>query len=78
MDSLRRVMNVIKGGQGTREEAKGVRDKVVASVEDRWKARVLKEPVPLGETGLQVYIQKMVQGKRMGAMLEVEAWAMGG
>ena len=36
MDSLWRVMNVIEGGQGTREEAKEVRDRVIATVEERW------------------------------------------
>ena len=78
MDSLWRVMNVIEGGQGTREQAKLVRDKVVATVEERWKAVKLQEPLPPGETGWQVYIQKMVQGRRMGGPPEVEAWAMGG
>ena len=66
IDSLWRVMNVIQGGQGTQEEAKKVRDKVVAIVEERWKARELKEPLPPGETRWQVYIQKMVQGRRIG------------
>ena len=35
MDSIWRVMNVIEGGQGTREEAKEVRDRVVSNVEER-------------------------------------------
>ena len=35
---------MIKGGQGTREEAKEVRDRVVATVEERWKAGELQEP----------------------------------
>ena len=35
MDSLWRVMNVIEGGQGTQEEAKKVRDRVFATVEER-------------------------------------------
>ena len=38
MDSLWRAMNVIKGGQGTSAEAKGVREKVVTAVEERWQA----------------------------------------
>ena len=38
MDSLWRVMNVIEGGQGSREKAKEVRDRVVATGEERWKA----------------------------------------
>ena len=63
MNSLWRVQNVIEGGQGTREEAKGVRDRVIATVEQRWKAGELKEPLPLGEKGEQVYIQIMVQEK---------------
>ena len=78
MDSLWRAMNAIEGGQGTYEEGKEMRDKVVANVEERWRAGELQEPLPSGETGWQVYIQKMVQGRRMGGPPEVEAWAMGG
>ena len=36
------VMNVIEGRQGTQEEANKVRDRVVATVEERWKAGGLK------------------------------------
>ena len=66
MDSLWRVMNVIEGGQGTRDEAKEVRDRVIATVEERRKAGKLKEPLPPGEKGWQVCIQKLVQGRRFG------------
>ena len=55
-----------------------MRDRGVATVKDRWKAGELKEPLPPGEMGWQVYIQKMVQGRRMAGPPEVEAWAMGG
>ena len=55
-----------------------MRDRVVATVEERWKAGELKEPLPPGETGWQVYIQKMVQGRSMQGSPQVEAWAMGG
>ena len=75
MDSLWRVMSVIEGRQGTHQEAKEVRDRVVATVEERWK---LKEPLLRGEPGWQVYIQKMVKGRRKGGLPEAEAWAMGG
>ena len=78
MDSLWREMNVIEGGQGTRKKAKEVRDRVIATVKERWKAGELQEPLPPGEKGWQVYIQKMVQGRRMGGAPEVEAWVMGG
>ena len=77
MDSLWRAMNVINGGQGTSEEAKEVRDKVVAAVEERWIAGWMQEPLPPGETEWQAYIQNMLQGGRMGGPPEVEAWAMG-
>ena len=77
MDSLWRAMNVIEGGQGTREEAKEVRDKVVTAVEERWRTGELQESLRPGETGWQAYIQKMVQGRRMGGAPEIEAWAMG-
>ena len=78
MDPLWRVMNVIEGDKGTRQEAEEVRDRVMATVEERWKAGELKKPLPPGETGWQVYIQRMVQGRRMGGPPEVEARAMGG
>ena len=55
-----------------------MRDKAVATVQERWKAGELQELLPPAETGPQVYIQKMVQGRRMGGAPEVEAWAMGG
>ena len=74
MDFLWRAMNVIQGGQGTREDAKRVRDKVFATVAERWKAGELQKPLPPGETAPQVYIQKIVQGRRMGGASEVEAW----
>ena len=45
-------MNVIEGGQRTREEAKEVRDRVSATVEERWSAGELKEPLPPGKTGM--------------------------
>ena len=77
IDSLWRAMNVIDGGQGRCEEAKELRDKVVAAVEERWKAGGMQEPLPPGEMKWQAYIQKMLQGRRMGGPLEVEAWAMG-
>ena len=64
------------GGQGTSEEAKDVRDKVVAVVEERWKAGGMQELLPPGETEWQAYIQKMLQGRRMGGPSEVEAWAI--
>ena len=35
MDLLWRVINVIEGGQGSQEEAKKARDRVVATVEER-------------------------------------------
>ena len=38
LNSLWGAMNVIEGGQGTSEDAKEVREKVVAAVEERWKA----------------------------------------
>ena len=52
MDSLWRVINVIEGGQGTRKEAKQVRDRVIATIEERWKAGELKEPLPQGAKGV--------------------------
>ena len=76
-DSLWRAMKVIDRGEGTSEEAREVRDKVVAAVEERWKAGGMQEPPPQGETDWQAYIQKMIQGRRMGGPPEVEAWAMG-
>ena len=78
MDFLWRVMNVIEGGHGTREEGEKLRRRVIAIVEERWKAGELKDPLPPGETGWQVYRQKMVQGRRMGGQPEVEACAMQG
>ena len=77
MDSLWRAMNVIEEGQGTREEAKEVRDKLVPTVEERWKAGEMQQPLPPGKTGWQQYIQKMVQGRSMGGPAEIGAWAMG-
>ena len=74
MDSLWRAMNVIEGGQGTSEEAKEVREKVVPAVEERWKAGEMQEPLPQGETEWQAYIQKMLQGRRIGGPPEIEAW----
>ena len=65
-DSLWRAMNFIEGGQGTSEEAKEVREKVVAAVQERWKAGEMQEPLPQEETEWQAYIQKMLQGRRMG------------
>ena len=37
MDSLWRVMNLIEGGQDNQEGVKKVRDRVFATVEERWK-----------------------------------------
>ena len=68
-------MNVIEGGQVNQEEVQKVRDRVVATVEERWKAGELKEQLPLGEIGWQGYLQKMVQERQMGEPPEVEAWA---
>ena len=48
MESLGRAMNVIEGGQGTSEEAQEVPEKVVAAVEERWKAGAMQEPLPQG------------------------------
>ena len=75
VDSLWRAMSVIEGGQGTNEEAKEVRARVVAAVEERLQAGVMQEPLPQGETGWKEYVRKLVQGRRMGGPLEVEAWA---
>ena len=54
-----------------------MRHKVVAAVKERWKAGEMQEPLPPGETERQAYIQKMLQGRRMGGPPEVEAWAVG-
>ena len=77
MHSLWTAMNVIERGQGPREEAKEVRDKVVATVEERWKAGELQAPLQPREQGWQAYI-RMVEGRRIGVPPEIEAWAMGG
>ena len=76
MDSLWRAMNVIEGGHGTSAEAKGVREKVVTAVEERWQAGEMQEPLPQGETGWQGYVRKLLQARRMGGLPEVEAWAV--
>ena len=78
MDSLWRVLSVIKGGHGSQQKAKKVRDRVFATVEERWTAGQLEEQLPPGEAGWQKYIQKIVQGRRMGGPPEVEACAVGG
>ena len=36
-----------------------------------------RSPLPQGETKGQAYIQKMLQGRRMGGPPEAESWAMG-
>ena len=51
--------------------------KVVAAAVERWNAGEMQEPLPQGKTEWQAYIQKMLQGRRMGGPPEVEAWAMG-
>ena len=76
VDSLWRAMSVIEGGQGTSAEAKEVRARVVASVEEKLQAGVMQEPRPQGETGWKEYVRKLVQGRRMGGPPEVEAWAV--
>ena len=78
IDSLWRVMNVIEGGRDTPVEAQEVRARVIATVQERWKAGELQEPLPPGEAGWQEYIQKVGKGRRMGGAPEVEAWATGG
>ena len=75
VDSLWRAMSVIEGGQGTNEEAKEVRARVVAAFEERLQAGVMQEPLPQWETGWKEYIRKLVQGRRMGGPPVVEAWA---
>ena len=75
VDSLRRALSVIEGGQGTNEEAKEVRARVVAAVEERLQTGVMLEPLPQGETGWKEYVRKLVQGRGMGGPPEVEAWA---
>ena len=75
MDSLWRAMSVIEGGQGTSAEAKEVRERVVTAVEESLQAGEMQEPLPQGETGWKEYVRKLVQGRRMGGPLEVEAWA---
>ena len=76
MDSLWRAMNVIGGGQGGSAEAKEVREKVVAAVEESWQAGEMQEPLPQGEAGWQAYLRKLLHGRRMGGPPEVQAWAM--
>ena len=53
MDSLWGVLSVIKGRQGSQEEAKKARDRVAATVEQRWKAGDLEEQLSPGETAWQ-------------------------
>ena len=69
-------MSVVEGGQGTNEEAKEVRARVVAAVEERLQTGVMQEPLPQGETGWKGNVRKLVQGRRMGGPPEVEAWAV--
>ena len=70
VDSLWRAMSVIEGGQGPSAEAKEMRERVVTAVEERLQAGEMQ-----GETGWKEYVRKLVQGRRMGGPLEVEAWA---
>ena len=74
VDFLWRAMGVIQGGQGTGAEAKEVRERVVTAVDERLQAGEMHEP--LGETGWQEYVRKLVQGRRMGGPPEVEAWTV--
>ena len=76
VDSLWRAMGIIEGGQGTNAEAKEVQARVVTAVEERLQAGEMQEPLPQGETGWKEYVLKLVQGRRMGGPLEVEAWAV--
>ena len=69
-------MSVFEGGQGTSAEAKEVRARVVAAVEERLQAGVMQEPLPQGETGWKENLRKLVQGRRMGGPPEVDAWAV--
>ena len=76
MELLWRAMSVIEGGQGTSAEAKEVQEKIVTAVQERLQAGEMQQPLPRGGTGWQEYVQKLVQGRRMGGPPEVEAWAV--
>ena len=75
VDSLRRAMSVIEGGQGTSAEADEVRARVVTAVEERLQAGEMQEPLRQGETGWKEYVRRLVQGRRMGGPPEVEGLA---
>ena len=62
VDSLWRAMSVIAEGQGTSAEAKEVRARVVAAVEERLQAGAMRELLPQGGTGWKDYVRKLVQG----------------
>ena len=49
MDSLWRAMSVVEGGQGTNEEAKEVRARVVAAVEERLQRGYAGAPAAGGD-----------------------------
>ena len=66
MDSLWRAMNVMEGGQGTRDDAKEGRDKVVATVKERWKAGELQEPLPPGNGVAGVHTEDGTRDKDGG------------
>ena len=51
MDSLWRVLSVIQAGQGRQDEVKKLRDRVVATVQEMWKAGELEVQLPPGYTG---------------------------
>ena len=36
----------------------------------------MQESLPQGETGWQEYVRKLLQGRMMGGLLEVQAWAV--
>ena len=55
-DSLWMVLGMLEGEEDCQEEAKEVREKVVASLEEQWQAEKLEEQLLPGETTLQGYI----------------------
>ena len=78
VNTLWEVLCSLEGRPNSEEEVQRIRQGVATRVESRYNMGKMEECLPREEVSWQKYIQRTMQGGRMGGSPEVEAWAAEG
>ena len=77
-NSMLEVLCALEGRPNSEEELQKIRQGVTTRVESRQNMGAMEERLPREEVSWQKYIQRTMQGRRMGGPPELDEWAAEG